>query len=207
VIRHCLTAMCLLVPNMALGDPWPALHDVQGVAPHDALNVRTEPSASSEKIGSLPHDGQGIEVVAQDESGKWGLVNIGEISGWASLRYLAARPVEPGQTFPAITSCYGTEPFWDLTFADDQVEFDQAFDDVKSTSEVMSWYGNAAGYFGRYAFVAGDMTGIVNRASCNDGMSDREFGLQIDLLLGKRKDVDQEYQLFHGCCSIQPPAG
>ncbi len=42
---------------------------------------------------------------------------------------------------------------------------------------------------------------MLSLASCSDGMSDREYGLRLDLLLG----TSDERTLLSGCCSIQPP--
>ena len=66
----------------------PALYDVTGVAADDALNIRAEPAANAEIIGTLPSDARSVEVVAVDASGKWALVNSAERSGYLALRFL-----------------------------------------------------------------------------------------------------------------------
>ena len=94
----------------------PALYDVTGVEADDSLNVRTAPDATSNIVATIHSTGTNIEVIAINDTQGWGLVNIGEQSGWTSLRYLERQPNQDTGDFPAITDCYGTEPFWNIDF-------------------------------------------------------------------------------------------
>ena len=82
----------LALPAIATQDGWPALHDVTGVSAGDALNIRERPDASSPIIGGLASDAEGVEVIRPNERLTWGLVNVGERTGWVSLLYLERRP-------------------------------------------------------------------------------------------------------------------
>ena len=177
----------------------PTLFDVTDVASDDALNIRAEPNATSQIIGTLAYDAKNIEVV--QESKGWARVNAGEASGWVSSRYLSYRTDvwEPGKT-PAALRCMGTEPFWNVEIDPDEVRLhdlsqgDQV--DVQPVEAVLD-----TGIFRdpTRAIVAGDFTLMVAPAQCSDGMSDRAFGLKATLI-----ERGSPTRMLNGCCSIQP---
>ena len=107
-----IRAICLLLaltgPAVASHHSWPALHDVIGVLGDDVLTA-------------LPSDTSDIEVIRPNDDLTWGLVNVNEGVGWVSLMYLARQTKQPQPAFPAITQCFGTEPFWSTTFDDPAV--------------------------------------------------------------------------------------
>ncbi|NNE81389.1 MAG: SH3 domain-containing protein [Silicimonas sp.] len=170
------------------------------VAENDVLNIRAAPDASSPIIGSLSHDATYVEVIAPDDAYSWGLVNIGETSGWVSLRYLARHPAQLDYMFPDIRICAGTEPFWSLRRSDDEVAFDMPLDDLEPRAEDILWQQGTVNHRRRYSFRTESMVGVLSRQSCNDGMSDQEFGLELNLIL-----LSEDLHL-QGCCSIQPHA-
>ena len=45
----------------------------------------------------------------------------------------------------------------------------------------------------------------VRNESCSDGMSDREYGLSVDMFLSGSDDPE-DMGLYSGCCSIAPRA-
>ena len=98
-----LIALCG-APAWATTDAWPALYDVVGVASDDVLNIRAEPSSGSEIIGTLSHDAEGIEVIRPDEGFEWGLVNVGERTGWISLTYAVPQPGQWYGQIPAVAA-------------------------------------------------------------------------------------------------------
>ena len=61
----------------------------------------------------------------------------------------------------------------------------------------------ATGRLDRYSLVASnpDMTlhAVIGRQSCNDGMSDREYGLSMDAVLHDPTG----YRHWAGCCSLR----
>ncbi|WGW04379.1 COG3650 family protein [Tropicibacter oceani] len=182
----------------ALAQEYPALHDVTGVASDDVLNVRSGPGAGHEIVGTLgPYD-TGVEVIRLNETGTWGFVNTGEQSGWTSMRFLAARPGGTLPDWPAL-SCFGTEPFWSLTINQGQ-------------SAVMNNMGQQQGYsVGNLVKASGrpwpyalfgqagleSLSAVITPGYCDDGMSDREFGLTIALIL---QGNQQAY--YSGCCAL-----
>lgn len=184
----------------------PALFDVTGVAADDVLNIRENPRATGAKVGDLAPDRTGVEVVELSESGDWGRVNSGEGSGWVRMTFLSEQP-GPGEgetLFGQPLACSGTEPFWSMAFAPN---VDAVFAPIDSepvaftvAADMMS--SNVAGQ--AQAVIAGayggeTVTGIVRRAICSDGMSDRVFGLSLDMVM---TDGDGS-RLLSGCCTLE----
>lgn len=203
--RHRLTLIFALTCLIAVGTPsrasqsgWPALYDVYDVDVSDVLNVRAGPNAGSEIIGALPHDATGVEVLRANEEETWGMVNVGERTGWVSLRFLTRQTGYLDGMFPDFTACFGTEPFWSLARANGTLTLDLAFDEQPALAEIVEWETTSPNHRGRYSFSTPNMTGFVARQACSDGMSDREFGLEINLIL--RRDATH----LQGCCSILP---
>ena len=197
MIRLLAVLLAFAGPAFATTDGWPALYDVTGVASDDVLNIRTEPDAASEIIGTLAHDAVNVEVIRPNEDYTWGLVNLREFSGWVSLNYLARHPGQWDGKYPEVTTCYGTEPFWNIRLTGDVVAFSGL--DLDSLTAPLDWKRETQNHRGRHSFRAGPMVGIFSNANCNDGMSNAEFGIEINLIR-----LDQPYH-YQGCCSIQPP--
>lgn len=183
----------------------PTLFDVTGVAADDVLNVRIGPSSNAEIIGSFAPDTTQIEIISLDKRGAWGKVNFGEKAGWVSMNYLNYRTdVWLENALPAGFRCAGTEPFWSVEQQDDGMKFSSPEENIHYDQlEIFS-----SGFFRspRRAFLAKGQTGMLWGAVvpeyCSDGMSDREYGLSIQLVHeGKAELRGQAYQ---GCCLIQP---
>ena len=182
----------------------PTLFDVTGVAADDVLNIRAEPDASSEIIGSFAPGAQRIEVVAHDSSGRWGQVNTNGRSGWASMHYLAYRTDvwEDGKVPPSL-SCAGTEPFWSLapdggtlTYSTpDGPEIHLPLVSVLSPGYLRAPRRTLIG-----EGAAARITAVVVPAACSDGMSDRAYGLDATLII----EQGRERRMRVGCCSIAP---
>ena len=201
MIRLTLLLIALALPVHATQDAWPALHDVIRVAPDDVLNIRAEPSAAADIVGSLAHDATGIEVVRVSDDQRWGLVNTGERSGWVSMNYMERLPGQwDGFPFP-VASCFGTEPFWTLAMGSDW---------TMRTPEGVDWRAQATPLIGsvdrrdRHGAIAlatdGRPVALVTVAqSCHDGMSDREYGLGVSLMVGAGADMT----FYSGCCTLQ----
>lgn len=57
-----VTLYCVPFTESALATAdGPDFYAVTGVAPDDVLNIHTEPSASSSKIGEIPHNGRKVK--------------------------------------------------------------------------------------------------------------------------------------------------
>lgn len=194
--RFMAVLACLALPVAVQAQDFPALFDVSGVAADDVLNVRIGPSASTDLLGALSHDATRIEVIRAE--GNWGLINIGETTGWASLRYLAPSAAQPSLAYPQ--SCFGTEPFWSLRNGDEMV-FERMGEAVLRADPIDG--GPASGSLGRF-FALGTsedtrLTAVISSEACSDGMSDREFGLSVDLLV----ENGGSRSLYSGCCSLR----
>ena len=174
----------------------PSLFSVSGVASDDTLNIRSEPNASAAIIGELAHDETRVEVVARSSNGRWGLVNTDEQSGWASLRFLEEQPFQ--QFPPSAFSCFGTEPFWYSDTIGSMTEWSAIGEDPVTIPT--GWVGGSMmqDRFGLRALGPSTaLTMVVRKSLCSDGMSDRLYGLEVDLV------VDGfDTQFYSGCCSL-----
>lgn len=179
---------------------FPAPYRVVSVAEGDVLNVRAEPHAEAEPLGGLA-PGASVEVVTLSENGRWGLVNLDERAGWASMRYLEAGG-EPGWRSGEVPlSCLGTEPFWrlDLHLPTHHAEFfwpeePGGFELVADTANLSRTEFPptlAAPLSGMREGVA-----VLRGAQCSDGMSDRAFGIQTQIYWrGEESGLS-------GCCHL-----
>lgn len=190
-----------LWPGLLVAQSFPALYDVTGVASDDVLNIRTGPAASHPIIGALSYHATDVEVIGLSDTGTWGLVNVEDRAGWVSMRFLRRQAGQDGWAFPASTTCFGTEPFWDVRLRPgNPVEFNRA-------GEPTDYYAfrsqsQSVNRLDRYSFLADRagtaMIGVMSRQSCNDGMSDREYGLSLELLIWRGAGFDH----VSGCCSL-----
>lgn len=208
-----LAVVLMFLPWHALAQEiFPALYDVTGVASDDVLNVRAAPGASAEMIGSLAPDATGIEVVALSDDGAWGRVNTGEASGWTAMRFLVRQPGQGADDWstglaPATIDCFGTEPFWTLTLRPGGTLAYSALGHADGATrpggyEPLSPTASTGkrGFFGWLETEPLGLTGIIGHGTCSDGMSDRLYGLEIDLIVS---DGDGD-RIATGCCRLRP---
>lgn len=187
----------LAAPALATTDAWPALHDIVGVEAGDVLNIRSGPGTEFEIIGTIPHDAEGIEVIEPSEDFSWARIVTGEGMGWVSLSYIVPQPGQWDGKYPEFTSCSGTEPFWHLTRAEGQMTL-MRLDSDTTKSHTIEREGGTINHRGRHSFRAGDFVGVLSNQLCNDGMSDLEYGWEVNLIL-----LDDGTH-FQGCCTLQP---
>lgn len=191
---------CIILTGPALAqDRWPDLFDVTGVADSDVLNIRSEPAASSEKIGELAPDQFGVEVIGTSEDGTWGQINLDEGTGWVSLAFLerqASNEDEP----PRPVACFGTEPFWSLDLSTEVPLLNEM--GVGEQIFIVTGEAWAAGRRDRHALSFegddGQVMMTVQQTACSDGMSDRAYGLQADLLMSSPDGT----KYLSGCCTL-----
>lgn len=185
----------------------PALYDIYGVDHDDTLNIREEASASTPIIAELPFNARDVEVVRITEDGRWGLVNAMETSGWVAMRFMVPVPSDGWAHSGAKLSCGGTEPFWDITFnsvAPGQAAY-RAMAEEGTKSYSIDWQSGQVARPDRVIGIGGsgptgNFTAVLRQDACHDGMSDRNFGLVIDLFFHGN---DEAYGL-EGCCSVLP---
>ncbi|MDO5620827.1 MAG: SH3 domain-containing protein [Paracoccus sp. (in: a-proteobacteria)] len=205
MFRPVTLALCLAA-SPALATPeyvLPTLFDVSEVASGDVLNIRARPDAAAPVIGSLAPDATRIEVVAESDDGRWGLVNTGEGSGWVSMRFLNYRTdVWNTDELPARFACHGTEPFWSVTRKGDALEWatpESSMTYPRYEAHGGAWFRDPArmivGWSGGQKITIAAMP-----AQCSDGMSDRAYGLRA-LVLREGQGASESYT---GCCSVAP---
>lgn len=199
-----ISVLCLLEAASAEGleANLPALFDVTGVAASDVLNVRSEPTAAGRIVGTLESDAERVEVVDLSDNGRWALVNVAETSGYVAVRYLEPREIEHGPDgLPSKLSCFGTEPFWSLAFDEGTLSLATPEDGEQSLSldRVFAMMNRPQpnhvilAHQGETAYI-----GVIGRAECSDGMSDRRYGLEITFI----EDSTHAWAAS-GCCSLR----
>lgn len=196
-----LSFFLLVAASAATAQQIPGLYKVSGVAANDTLNVRTGPSAQTEIIGTLAPYATGIEVTDLSDDRAWGRINLEERTGWVAMRFLDQLPLADLGGVPIPLRCYGTEPFWDLALLDRETtefslfgSFEVGFDPLEIV--------RPANLIGRWAAIGrqGDTraTIILSQRTCSDGMSDRLFGYEVNMVY---EDV-QGSAVYSGCCSV-----
>lgn len=191
-------AISLLAATPLAAQEFPSLFDVAGVAANDVLNLRESPSAQAPIVGTLAPGATAVEVVGADPSGRWGLVNTGETAGWAALAYLREQHGSEDLAGHALT-CGGTEPFWSLRITQGTGAH---FNPMEGGAE--DWPAGTlapgGGRSDRFLIGLGEgRAAVLSRGLCSDGMSDRMFGLEINLV-----SHPGGLTLWNGCCSIAP---
>lgn len=206
MLRPLIIGLALLGPIPALATPaipMPGVADVTDVAANDILNVRDAPNVQGQILGTLPPDAKGIEIVRFDPTGKWAKVSMGEISGWASSRFLRLQSgTWTAQALPASLGCFGTEPFWSLRRTSEGMEFSTP-DTAPRKLDLRKVMDRGIPEDAMRSLIAGDesgrVTAVIQPALCSDGMSDRDFGLSATLIVD---GGDSPSRMLTGCCSI-----
>ncbi|WP_299302549.1 SH3 domain-containing protein [uncultured Litoreibacter sp.] len=188
-------AVLIAAPFSSLAESVPVLAQVTGVAANDTLNVRAGPSGSDAIIGELKPS-EKVELVEISPDGGWARLLWKEGNGWVSRRFVSdIQRKRLASGLPADLSCIGNEPFWSLNInANSSVGFEIAGEDRQSYPLAWSTSSQNNGD-GGYAFGTGDMDGVLRREICSDGMSDRDYGWSVDVILR-----GQAPQLLSGCC-------
>lgn len=194
-MRHHITSyLFLLWASVANAFDYPSLHSVVGVAADDFLNVREGPDVSLPVIAKLMPTATGVEIIKTTDDGRWGLVNVSEKTGWTAMRYLK-KTANPTPN----TQCFGTEPFWSSHFssnasfglAGEPQRYFQITANINSTNRT-----------DRFATVAqgpsGQLIATISAKQCSDGMSDRLYGLSVEMLVENAGKWTQ----FSGCCLL-----
>jgi uncharacterized membrane protein len=188
-----------LGPLAARAEVYPALHAVTGVAADDVLNIRAKPSADAPVIGTLAPDATGVEVVAVRDG--WAVVNTGEGTGFAALRFLMRSDAPDWPTLETPLTCLGTEPFWSLEIDPGQVEtrFQTPEDEAPRHAPISTrWPGLP--WSPAAAVALPDGIAVLTPAECSDGMSDQSYGIAADLFL-----TGPDRSRLSGCCRLTQP--
>lgn len=178
---------------------FPALHRVAGVATDDVLNIRAAPDAGSAIIGALSPDATAVEVIAVEDG--WALVNTEDGSGYAAIRFLKRMDEPDWNSLQTPLTCLGTEPFWSLVLdpATDTAKLVASDDQNGYSLQIeQSWPGNLWAPAAALSLPQG--TVVFHPAECSDGMSERSYGIAVDLFL-----TQPEKQRLSGCCRLGLP--
>lgn len=190
----------------AWAETFPALYAVTGVAADDVLNVRSTPNAGSSKVGTLVPDQKQIEVVLIDDAAKWGLISQGEGAGWVAMRFMRRMDQPAWHSLNQPLSCSGTEPFWSLGF--DPAQRAISFDSLGESPDLFELEAGAVpqgrppstlGWHARSQTAS--MFATLHQSTCSDGMSDRAYGLSVDLFIQQ----SDGFVGYSGCCSLEAP--
>jgi uncharacterized membrane protein len=208
LIRVILLFGLVLQVSAVSAQELPAFHAVTGVAAGDALNLHVAPNATAAVVGTLAPDATGIEVV--DVQGGWAEVSQGDITGFANLRYLRREDGPDWNALQTPLACIGTEPFWSLEI--DPAAGETRYRTPEDTAPqiaglteawpgVQPWAPSAA---------VGPPTGlaVLQPLICSDGMSDRSYGIVIDLFLdGATSGIEgaSGRTRLSGCCRMVQP--
>lgn len=192
-------ALILVCGGAAAQDAFPQLRDVTGVAANDVLNVRAGPGANHPIVGELAPGARGVEVVRVE--GGWGMVNVTEVPGWASMRFLAPR-VDGDIGNVARLVCGGTEPFWDIDVRPGlsaMVKTPMSYDpgDTFSVGLLQRAYNPLEKWVLQGTDGARSLSMVVARTYCDNGMSDNEYGFDATLIV-----TGPEGYVFSGCCEL-----
>ncbi|WP_417586801.1 SH3 domain-containing protein [Pararhodobacter oceanensis] len=202
MLRILITIAALCFAGIATAQEFPAVHRVTDVANHDVLNIRAEPSARADIVGSFGPYETGIEVVGLSPDRRWGLVRSGEGVGWSSMRYLTPQRTGSWQDGTQHLTCFGTEPFWsfnlfmpsnraefeDLGMGGFEVRSNAPHHNITRHPATMALRFNGA----RQGFA------VIRQGVCSDGMSDRLFGLETQIYWQGAREG------FSGCCTLTP---
>jgi uncharacterized membrane protein len=195
--------ICLLTAaffaSAATAQEFPGFYRVAGVAAHDVLNIRAEPSAQTPIVGSFAPNEGWIEVVGLSEDRRWGLVRTNEGVGWSHMRYLQRQQPDSWIRGTTALDCHGTEPFWRMSFflptnraeyvaPDDSFEVRTDAPYLPSTAHpptlALAFEGARQGF------------AVIRQGLCSDGMSDMLFGLETQIYWrGNATGLT-------GCCSL-----
>ncbi|MDO5647100.1 SH3 domain-containing protein [Paracoccus sp. (in: a-proteobacteria)] len=189
----------ILLASPALATPeyvFPSHWDVAGVAADDVLNIRAEPDARADIIGTLPPDARTVEVV--DQTRNWLKINSRERSGWVAARYMTHQTgVWQPDAVPPGFSCYGTEPFWSARV--DGGDLVISTPDIPETRHAVQAIAGGDLYHDLTRAVLADGATLVStQGQCSDGMSDRDMALRATLI-----QHGPQPAIMTGCCTIQ----
>lgn len=192
----------LAAPAWATVDGWPALYDVIDVSEDDVLNIRGAPSAGADIVGTLAPDARGVEVLGVNRAESWGRVSTAEGVGWVSMAFLARRPGQWTGDPPVAMACAGTEPFWTFEINDAEATFESmgALPLDFSRTVAASSRNRIDAHVRVFENDLGGLVANLRNATCSDGMSDREYGWAVDLLVVVAGTDNA--QMFSGCCSL-----
>ncbi len=191
--------LTLFLSQAVLAQDFPALHRVTGVSASDVLNIRAEPDARAPIVGAFSPGQVGIEVIGLNEDRTWGLVRSGDGVGWSSMRFLAREHAESWRDGGQSLTCSGTEPFWTLSLflPSNRAEYVSPDDSFEMRTDAPVLPSTAFPPTLALPFSgAREGVAVVRNGVCSDGMSDRLYGLEVQVYWRGQA------QGLTGCCTL-----
>ncbi len=182
----------------------PRAYKVSGISAEDVLNVRAAPSARSTDLGDLHAGFAPVEILELDETGQWGRLTWQDTDGWVAMRYLeqVRLPTIGNTSLPVGLQCVGTEPFWSMSLETSNTLQLSLHPDTALDATVESAVSSINYLDFPVAIIANvddlNITTIINPLTCNDGMSDKQYGWEVDVLT----TTGNTSTLVSGCCSM-----
>jgi uncharacterized membrane protein len=202
-----LRALALVVvASSAHAQPndYPALYDVAGIAADDVLQIRSTPDAGADSMGSLAADATGIEVVSLSDDGMWAELSRDEAVGWVAVKFLQRQDDGAWFGLHVPLYCLGTEPFWRINI-DPAAKMGtyNALDGVDRPLGIGTMWSHGTPWATTVGVRFDDQNAmaILRGEACSDGMSERAYGISIDLFV---TEADAGNIIWSGCCSITP---
>ncbi len=191
-------------------DVRPAYYRVFGVDVDDSLKIRADPVAGAPVIGEYAPEAGPVEILKIEDG--WGYVIAGEGNGWVNMAHLSEIPVSKvGESYlPQGLTCAGTEPFWYSEISAGEITYSR-LDDAGLRFSIME-AGGFEGRVGPNSFIQASMANeanetngpdsvlyaVVSGRQCTDGMSDRDYGWWVNLLITTPRGTSA----LDGCCSL-----
>lgn len=192
-----LFALALLATAAASAD---VLYSVHNVRPGDTLNMRAQPHPNAPVVQAIPYNAEGIGLTGRDAQGEWVEVTFQRKRGWVNGRFLGIGPTGRWQ-MPAFLECSGTEPFWSVGLRPGSARADMMFAEKRyffrltRTQQAMN---RSDMWLIKGAARPGEMSLIVRREECNDGMSDNRYPYSSVVLISG-------LNMVAGCCRPAVP--
>lgn len=186
----------------------PKYYNLVELAADDPLNVRAEPFSTAEIIGTIAPGTTGIEVAERDCSGRWGKIIWNETNGWIAVRFLdEVTPRRFAQTeLPDGLVCSGTEPFWGLSLRHPNAIFSTPNSEtVPLTNRLVQVAAGRARFPVSMNLDSPThvVVPIIRPSTCSDGMSDRTYPWEIDMIV----QSEGQQGFLTGCCHLPFDAG
>lgn len=184
----------------------PVLYDVTRVGASDTLNIREKPNGNSPVVGQLGPNATSIEVVGYSSDGDWATISNGETMGWISTDFIKETNVAVWWELSTPLNCYGTEPFWNMSFSPGSLS---NFQDAGENETILTqgwltetWgrpdWGQPINAALSFTSPNGPALAVLRSEQCDDGMSDQEFHLSVTFLM-------RDQPPHTGCCSLMVP--
>lgn len=165
----------------------------------DHLNVRAEPTATSNDIGNIKPGAQPFEILETDSSGQWGKILWLDRTAWVALKYMEPiqLPMLQNTSVPIGLICAGTEPFWTIEVESAEASlFSTPEADIPMSIANVDVSKNTAEYPVAIEMRTENFAAltVVRRQACSDGMSDTNYNWAVDVVL------QPDLSLLSGCC-------